>query len=54
MSDRMKKSKKKKEEKKIIGLTSHALVGKKEQVGLMDLIWHLDIKLWSWYVPRRR
>ena len=38
----------------LIGLPSHAVVGKEKEVGLMDLIWHLDIKLWSRYVPRRR
>ena len=35
----------------LISPPSHAVVGKKEQVSLMDLIWHLDIKLRSRYAP---
>ena len=38
----------------LIGPPTNAVVGKKEQVGLVDLIWHPDIKLWSRYAPPRR
>ena len=38
----------------LIGPPTNAVVGKKEQVGLVDLIWYPDIKLRSRYVSRSR
>ena len=36
------------------GFPSYAVVWQEEQVGLMDLVWHRNVKLWPGYVPRSR
>ena len=33
------------------GFPSYTVVWQKEQVGLVDLVWHRHVKLWPWYVP---
>ena len=33
------------------GIPSYTVVWQKEQVGLVDRVWHRHVKLWPWYVP---